>query len=273
MSASVGRLIRCAVLTAAAWLVATSAFAQFPHPLPEAPVSTDFLSRFDWKMSGAYLSNPDPRFKWDAHWAGDVDLFSYRGGRATVLADYNALLGHEYSPFDPYQSNYLLEASGSFFFGRTEIAGVFSHLSRHLGDRPKRVSVAENSFGPRVMRRFGDDARTSWDIRADVRKVVAESYDDYSWIEEFELVRRRQLNPHTGLYARAYSQLIQVSHKVLGRGQQAGGRLEAGVKLTGSKPEGAALELFGGWERMIDADPLDRRPRQWAYLGFRVLGN
>jgi len=81
------------------------------------------------------------------------------------------------------------------------------------------------------------------------------------------------LNPHTGLYARAYNQLIQVSHKVLGRGQQAGGRLEAGVKLTGSKPEGAALELFGGWERMIDADPLDRRPRQWAYLGFRVLGN
>lgn len=273
MSASVGRLIRCAVITVAACSVTPSAFAQFPHPLPEAPVSTDFLSRFDWKMSGAYLTNPDPRFKWDAHWAGDLDLFSYHGGRASVLADYHALLGHEYTPFDPYQSNYQLEASGSHFFGRTEIAGVFSHLSRHLGDRPKRVSVAENSFGPRVMRRFGADSRTSWDIRADVRKVVAQSYDDYSWIEEFELAGRRQLNLHTGLYARAYSQLIQVTHEVLGHGDQAGGRLEAGVKLKGSKPDGAALELFGGWERMIDADPLDRRPRQWAYLGFRVLGN
>ena len=272
MSAAVGRLIRCALITAAASLVAAPAFAQFPHPLPEAPAATDFLPRFDWKMSGAYLSDPDQRFRWDAHWAGDFDLVSYRGGRASVLADYQALLGHQYSPFDPYQSNYLLEASGSFFAGKTEIAGVFSHLSRHLGDRPKRVSVAENSFGPRILRRVGDEARTSLDIRADVRKVVAQSYDDYSWIEEFELVGRRQVNLHIGMFARGYGQLIQVTHQVLGRGQQAGGRVEAGVKLRGSKPDGAALEVFGGWQRMIDADPLDRQPRQWACVGFRVLG-
>jgi len=272
MSSAVARLVRCAVIAAAASFAANPAFAQIPHPIPDAPVSAEFMPRFDWKMSAAFLSDEDTRFKWDTHWAGDLDLFSYPGGRASFLADYQALLGSEYRSFDPYQSNYLLEASGSFFVGKTEIAGVLSHISRHLGDRPKRIAVAENSLGPRIMRRIGDDAPTSLDIRADVRKVIASAYDDYSWIEEFEMVGRQQLNAHTGFYARVYGQLIQVDHELAGRGHQMGGRLEAGIKLRGSKPEGPAVELFGGWEQMIDADPLDRVPRRWAYLGFRLLG-
>jgi hypothetical protein len=32
------------------------------------------------------------------------------------------------------------------------------------------------------------------------------------------------------------------------------------------------MELFGGAEQMIDADPLDRVTRRWAYFGFRLLG-
>ena len=271
MSSAVARVVRCAVIAAASF-VAAPAFAQIPHPIPDAPIVAEFMPRFDWKMSAAYLSNPDERFQWDTHWAGDLDLFSYPGGRASFLADYQALLGTEYRSFDPYQSNYLLEASGSFFVGKTEIAGVLSHISRHLGDRPKRIAVAENSLGPRIMRRIGDDTTTSLDIRADVRKVIASAYDDYSWIEELELVGRRQLNPHAGFYGRVYGQLIQVDAELAGRTQQMGGRLEAGVKLRGSKPEGPAVELFGGWEQMIDADPLDRLPQHWAYLGFRLLG-
>ena len=272
MASSVARLVRCAVITAAALFATVPAFAQIPHPITDAPVVVEFMPRFDWKMSAAYLSNADERFQWDTHWAGDLDLFSYPGGRASFLADYQALLGTEYRPFDPYQSNYQLEASGSFFIGKTEVAGVLSHISRHLGDRPKRIAVAENSLGPRIMQRFGDDAPTSLDVRADVRKVIASAYDDYSWIEEFELVGRRQLNPHAGFYARVYGQLIQVHSDLAGRGHQTGGRLEAGVKLRGSKPEGPAVELFGGSEKMIDADPLDRVSRGWAYLGFRLLG-
>ena len=272
MASSVARLVRCAAIAAAALFAAVPAFAQIPHPLPEAPVTVDFMPRFDWKMSAAFLSHPDTRFNWDTHWAGDLDLFSYPGGRASFLADYQALLGTEYRPFDPYQSNYLLEASGSFFIAKTEVAGVLSHISRHLGDRPKRIAVAENSLGPRIMRRIGDDAPTSMDVRADVRKVIASAYDDYSWIEELDLVGRQQLTVHAGFYARVYGQLIQVHHELAGRGHQMGGRLEAGIKLRGSKPEGAAVELFGGWEDMIDADPLDRVPRRWAYLGFRLLG-
>ena len=137
MASSVARLARSAVIAAAASFVTVPAFAQMPHPIPDAPVVAEFMPRFDWKMSAAYLSNADQRFQWDTHWAGDLDLFSYPGGRASFLADYQALLGTEYRPFDPYQSNYQLEASGSFFIGKTEVAGVLSHISRHLGDRPK----------------------------------------------------------------------------------------------------------------------------------------
>jgi hypothetical protein len=248
------------------------AVAQLPRPLSAPPATADFMPRFDWKMSAALLNHPDRRFTWDTHWAGDLDLFSYPTGRVSFLADYQALLGSEFRPFDPYQSNYLLEASGSLFVGRTEIAGVLSHISRHLGDRPKRIAVAENSLGPRVMRRFGSEAGGAVDVRADVRKVIARSFDDYTWIEELDLGYSRQVTPHAALYGRAYGQLIQVDRTLAGRGQQKGGRIEAGVRLRGSNPQGPAMELFAGGEQMIDADPLDRITRRWAYVGFRLLG-
>ena len=52
-----------------------------------------------------------------------------------------------------------------------------------------------------------------------------------------------------------------------------GGRVEAGVRLRGKGQTGGSMELFVGGEQMIDADVLDRLPRRWAYLGFRLLGH
>lgn len=255
-------------LAACLCLSAGATFAQSPHPLDGAPGKADFMPRFDWKMSAALLAHPDPRFTWDTHWAGDFDLFSYPKGRASFLADYQALLGSEFRPFDPYQSNYLLEASGSYFAGKTEVAAVLSHISRHLGDRPKRLAVAENSLGPRVMRRFGGDTQ-SIDIRVDIRKVIAQAYVDYTWIDQLDLTARRRLSPRNTLYGRAYGEIITVDPLLAGRGTQRGGKVEAGVKVQGGT---AAMEFFAGGEQMIDADPLDRKPRRWAYVGFRLLG-
>ncbi len=269
------RLIARAALAGVATLaLSSSAFAQLARPLDAAPTAPDFMPRFDWKMSAAFLNHPDSRFDWDTHWAGDFDLFSYKGGRTTFLADYQALLGSGFRPFDPYQSNYLLEASSSYFVGKVEVAGVLSHISRHLGDRPKRVAVAENSLGPRFLRRFGDTGGDSLDVRVDLRKVIARAYDDYTWIEQIELTARRQMTQHTAFYARGFSELIQVDPLYAGRSKtQRGGRIEAGVKLKGSNIAGGAMELFAGGEQMIDADPLDRLPRKWAYIGFRLLGH
>lgn len=274
MPSSVRRLSLRTALAACVWLGAASpVFAQLAHPIAEAPSEVDFLPRIDWKMSAALLAHPDPRFTWDTHWAGDLDLFTYPKGRASFLADYQALLGSQFRAFDPYQSNYLLEASGSVFAGKTEIAGVLSHVSRHLGDRAKRLAVAENSLGPRIMRRVGSEEGGSFDIRADVRKVIARAYVDYTWIEELELVARHRLSPHTWFFVRGYGQLIQVDKILAGRDQQRGGRAEAGVRLIGSNTSGGTMELFAGGEQMIDADPLDRLPRRWAYVGFRLLGH
>lgn len=267
MAEAYGSLIRHALRCAALVLVsAVPLFAQ--QPVPEPPAGAEFMSRFDFQMWAAALSHDDPRFKWNTHWAGDFDLVDYVRGRATFVADYQALLGNEFRPFDPYQSNYLLEAASSVRVGRTEVFGVLNHVSRHLGDRPKRIAVAENSLGPRVLRRI-TAASTTIDLRGDWRKVIARAYDDYSWIGSAEVAIRRPLTPRVDGYGRAAGETYLIEKSVSGRDRQDGGRLEAGVRVRGSA---AAMEFFGGVERMVDADPLDRTPRQWAFAGFRLLG-
>jgi hypothetical protein len=42
------------------------------------------------------------------------------------------------------------------------------------------------------------------------------------------------------------------------------------VRLLGT---GGAIDLFAGYEKVIDADPLDRQARRWAFAGFRLLRN
>jgi hypothetical protein len=266
MSDPIGSLIRRAVV-AVCLVGAAQVPAVAQQPLSPAPSSAQFLSRFDFTMSAAALTHNDNRFSWDTHWAGDLDLVDYVQGRFTFLADYQALLGSEFRPFDPYQSNYLLELSSSYRLGGTEIAGVFSHISRHLGDRFKRVAVAENSVGPRVMRRFAG-SKGAVDLRVDARKVIARAYADYSWIGDVAV----GLHGPTGRRVMPYAQMIGtgigVDPVIAGRKTQYGGRAEGGVRIAGTAGD---LEFFGGVERMIDADPLDRLPRRWAFVGFRLL--
>jgi hypothetical protein len=238
------------------------------QPIANPPTRPEFMSRFDFGMWAAALSHDDPRFKWDVHWAGDFDLVDYVLGRATFVADYEALLGNQFRPFDPYQSNYLLEAAGSARIGKTEVFGVLNHVSRHLGDRPKRVAVAENSLGPRVLRRLSS-ARTTFDLRGDWRKVIARAYDDYTWIGSAEVTARRPFTARASLYGRAFGETYLVDKSIAGRDRQDGGRLEAGVRVNGSA---GGMDFFAGVERVVDADPLDRTPRQWAFAGFRLVG-
>lgn len=247
---------------------ATRAGAQQPliRPLAEPPTDVAFLPRLDFAASAAALNYDDDRFSWDTHWTADFDLVNYKFGRAGFLGDYQALLGSEFRPFDPYQSNYTLEANGSVFIGRTEAALVLNHISRHLGDRPKRRAVAENSLGLRVMRRLGNE-RTSLDVRVDARRIIQHSFVDYTGMGDVDLLLRRRLNPHVGAYGRLNGQLITVHKDVAGRDAQKGGRIEVGTRLNGQQ---GVLELFVGGERVIDADQLDRVTRNWAFVGFRL---
>lgn len=268
MSDSTGSLAGHAVLAVCLTLSpAVPALAQ--QPLAEFPSSVLFLPRYDFHLTAAALSHDDQRFSWDTHFGGDFDLVDYRRGRTTFLANYQALTGSEYRPFDPYQGNYTLEAATSMRAGPTELVVVFNHVSRHLGDRPNRLGVAMNSLGGRLMQRVGRDP-TAVDIRIDLRKVIAQAYVDYTWIGDADLTLHRQVSAHAVLYARAYGEVYAVDRRIAGRGRQLGGRVEAGVRLLGGA---GSVALFAGYERMVDADPLDRTPQQWAFAGFRVAGN
>lgn len=267
MSYAKGILTRAA--GALCLLAASAAPVHAQLVVAEAPESTTFLSRYDFTLSAAALGYDDERFSWDTHWAGNFDMIDYRAGRITFLTDLQGLLGSEYRPFDPYQSNYLLEASGSVRLPKVEVALVLNHVSRHLGDRFKRVAVAENSLGLRALTRLELDPRTTIDLRADARKVIAQAFVDYTWMTEVDTTLRRSFNSHLGVFGRLRGDGITVDPEIAGRGFQYGGRAEVGVRLTGAH---GAVDLFGGVERMIDADPLDRQPRRWAFFGFRIVG-
>jgi hypothetical protein len=144
---------------------------------------------------------------------------------------------------------------------------VLHHVSRHFGDRFKRFPIAWNVAQARVLRRVAVNG-TTIDLRGDLGKVSAHSFVDYSWSADADVVVRHALSPHVGAYARGYVETFGINAALSHRSRQTGGRLEAGIRLNGS---GGALELFGGSERVVDADAIQAQPLSWAFLGFRLL--
>lgn len=242
-----------------------SAAAQQPEPNP--PATPEFMARYDFHLSAVGLVNDDDRFTWDTHWGGDVDLVDYVVGRAKVLVDYEALLGSEFRAFDPNQGNYTLEVSGSGRVKGTELAGVFHHVSRHVSDRPKRFAIAWNVAGLRLLRRIST-GQTTVDLRAEGGKVVQHAFVDYAWIGGGELRIDRAVRPRVGVFGRAAGEVFGVNPDLSTRGNQTGGLVEGGIRLTGP---GGALELYGGWEKRVDADQIEGLPERWAFAGFRLV--
>jgi hypothetical protein len=121
----------------------------------------------------------------------------------------------------------------------------------------------------RVLRHV-DFSGATLDFKGDFGPVVARAIVDYTWMGNADVVLRRVVSNHVGLYGRAYGDTYWVDRAIAGRNRQTGGRIEAGVRLLGTA---GAIDLFGGYEKVIDADPLDRQPRRWAFAGFRLLRN
>jgi hypothetical protein len=249
-------------------LVAAAKSARAQSTLVEPPSSPQFMTRFDFEIVANALSGDDPHFSWDTHWAGNFDFVDYVYGRLTFEADYQAILGDEFRPFDPYWSNYDLSVAASYRRGSGEYALMFRHVSRHLSDRPKRDPVAMNAWIVRMLKRVERRGATI-DVTGNIGPVVARAWVDYTWLGNVDVMVRRPITPVVGFYARGFGETYGVDEDVAGRGQQWGGRIEGGVRLAG---RGGALDLFAGFERMIDADPLDRMTRQWAVAGIRLTG-
>jgi len=246
-------------------LTAGRAAAQSPAPAPD---HADFLSRAEYHLSANQLAIAnDQRFSWDAYFGGDVDMFDYVKGRTSILADYHAVLGSEYRPFDPNQAYYALEVSSSYRTPVAEVAFVFHHVSRHLSDRPKQFAIAWNVAGVRVLRRIETNGFTV-DLRADGGAIVQHSYVDYSWTANADVMIRRAFTPRFSGFLHGSGELFTVDGTVPDRGTQDGGRLEAGVRING---RAGALELFAGLEQRLDADPIDRQRHKFGIAGFRLL--
>ena len=258
--------VRTVALACSLVAAATSARAQ--SALVEPPSSPEFMTRFDFEIVANALSGDDPHFSWDTHWAGNFDFVDYVYGRLTFEADYQAILGDEFRPFDPYQGNYDLSVAASYRRATNEYALMFRHVSRHLSDRPKRDPVAMNAWIVRMLKRIERRGATI-DVTGNIGPVVARAWLDYTWLGNVDVMVRRPITPVVGFYARGFGETYGVDETVAGRGQQWGCRIESGVRLGG---RGGALDLFGGFERMIDADPLHRVTRPWALAGIRLTG-
>ena len=259
---------RAALAACLCVIVAAPAHAQPPLPSPtEPPATPQFMAHYNFHLMAASLGSDDERFKWDTHFGGDLDFVDYVKGRANVLIDYEAILGNQLRVFDPNQGNYTLEASASVRAQDTEIAGVFHHVSRHLSDRPKPFAIAWNVLGVRVLRRVKISG-TIVDVQGGGGRVTQRAYVDYAWTANADVVVRRPISDHLGVYAHGLGELFGVDSANPNRGTQQDGRLEAGVRLTGVA---GSLELFAGVERRIDANQIDRQPQRWVLAGFRLV--
>jgi len=269
---------RILLFTLGVMLAAARAAAQQPVVAP-APAAPSFFSRSDFHLNAAWLGTArssadsptrDQRFAWDTFWGGSLDFVDYVGGRVGILIDYEAVLGSEYQLFDPNQGNYTLEASTSARVDDdTEVVLLFHHVSRHLSDRAKvRNPVAYNELAARLLDRvhFGNG---TLDIDAEAGWVTERAYVDYTSLADLQLIARIPLSERFGVFLHGAGHLIGVDTAVADRTKiQTGGFVEAGVHIKGT---GGALELFAGFEKRIDADPLDRQAQRWALAGFRLL--
>jgi hypothetical protein len=215
------------------------------------------------------LSGDDQRFAWQARYGGDFDVFDYVVGRTSVLVDYEAILGSELRPFDPNQAYYVLELSTSYRAGDTELAAVFHHVSRHLSDRPKQFAIAWNVMGGRVLRRV-PVGTGSLDLVGELGHTVQHSFVDYTWNANADIVLRQPVSRRVGVFGRAFFEGYGVDGTDPTRETQTTRRFEGGIRING---HGGALELFAGYERRLDADPIERLPLSWGLAGFRLVRN
>jgi hypothetical protein len=225
----------------------------------------ELFPRFDFHLDGQYLTIDDPRFNWAFEFGTDVDVVDWGSGRATFRAEYEAMAGEQFRRFDVNQGNYLLEGAASFRVGRVELAAVWHHVSRHLSDRSKRFPIDWNMLSGRVAATWSEDeAVLAW--QTDLRATVTKAFVDYDWELESLASVVSPMTPRYALIGSGGFRLVGTDGS-RGRGSQAGGRAEAGLRLTA---RAGAAELFVALERRIDPYPLEFATARWFVAGLRL---
>jgi hypothetical protein len=129
------------------------------------------------------------------------------------------------------------------------------------------VAIAFNALELRAMKQVSLGGNVVG-LRLEGGPVVARAYVDYDWMAVGEATLRRQISPHVNLYGLLRADAYGVDRQIFERKNQNGGRFELGLRLSG---KGGAIDLFGGYERVVDAYQFDLLPMTWAFAGFRLV--
>jgi hypothetical protein len=263
------RLRTVALATAALVLVCAPPLAAQPVSLTPEPAAGErgLLPRYRFYLDAERLIADDPRFDWDAEVGGDLDFVDYGAGRITAMANIETVLGHELRRFDPNQANYTLDVSASARRRALEVALAFHHISRHLSDRAKEFPIDWNMLGVRGSYEYVR-GRTRAQIDGRALFTVTRSFVDYTSEIGGGVALRRDVSPRVALVASGGAYGLLVDRTIRDRAHQNGGSLEGGLRVSGTK---GAVEFFLGFERRVDADPLELQPHTWTYVGFRLL--
>jgi hypothetical protein len=203
---------------------------------------------------------------WDTNFGGELDLVDYGWGRATFVANYQAILGEQIRAFDPNQGNYILSGLLSARRHGLEVAAEFYHQSRHLSDRSKQIPLDWNMLGARLGRSITRDAVTL-DIQVDARGVVKKTTVDYRWELEAKVRARRPMTHSTAILGEFTTRTLGVDGSQ-NRSAQHGYRAEGGLLFQG---KAGGIELFMANERRIDPYPVEFGSANWLSVGFRLL--
>jgi len=260
------RFLQSALMALTVVLCATTTAAQQSDDDHSEPARVQLLPSTEFRLSAEHISAENLMFVWDMNFGGQLDVIDYGTGRATFVANYQAILGDEFRHFDPNQGNYILSGSASMRAPGAEVAAVFYHQSRHLADRDNDVAVAWNMAGVRVQRSV-TAGRARVDGRVDVRGVVAKAYVDYTWEIHGAVRSDVQIRPSVGVLFVGTLRRLGVDDSQ-NRGNQTGFRGETGVRFEGQR---GAMEFFLAAERRIDPSPLQFGTARWVTVGFRLL--
>ena len=254
-----------------------------PASAQDQSAEAPFLSRADFSFGWASLISTDPRFDWQATIGFDLDVYDYGSGRLRLRGDYEAVLGRERRPYDLNQGNYAFEISGTKRFTRAEVAILSQHFSRHVVDRDNPPSISWNTIGVRVQGVWTPDTgltatrprpaavgersdRVEGEV--EISRAMQQAYVDYSWISRGRVSWRRPLTRLVALHSTATGEVRGVIRGIVRDERVCGGRIEGGVQIRG---RAATLEVFGGYERRIDAYPTDRFRVRWFTAGARIV--
>jgi hypothetical protein len=250
--------------TAQSIQLAPLANVQAPAGNPEGAVV--WLPNYHFHLNMAHLSHDSQRYNWDANYGGELGLVAVGRTQLTFVANYQAVLGEEFHPFDPNQGNYTIDGVLSTRVKGFYVAGVFHHLSRHLADRAKRPPVDWNMMGGRVGAMF---ARGGTDVEArfDLLGAILKTNVDYNWEMHAGVRAHRRVYGTVGLVGSAMLRQVG-TNGLANRGTQTGGRGEGGLRVSG---KAATIELYLAVERVIDPYPTEFGSASYASVGMRLL--